>query len=145
MDPRCASQAVRIAVVAVASALALGAAGCDQSGPAEKMGAEAGRTLDRAAEKMGQAADAAGKAVEGAGAAVKEHAADAGLSAKVKSAVIAEAGPSGLGIDVSAAGGVVTLQGTVDTPEARERVVRAASGVDGVRSVDNRLVVARGS
>jgi osmotically-inducible protein OsmY len=152
MELRATTHAVRLALFAVAGALALGIAGCDQPGSAEKMGAEAGRTLDRAAEKMGQAADAAGKVIDRAGDAARTQAADAAkslddtaLTARVKSKLIAEAGSAGLAIDVSTTGGVVTLQGTVDAAEVRERVARAASGVDGVKSVENRLVVARGS
>lgn len=152
MERFATSHANRVTLFAVAGALALGVAGCDQPGSAEKMGAEAGRTVDRAAEKMGQAAGAAGKAIDRAGDAARTQAADAAkslddtaLTARVKSKLIAEAGPAGLAIDVSTTGGVVTLQGTVDEAEVRERAVRAASGVDGVKSVENRLVVARGS
>ena len=133
MDTPVASHPLRLAAAALAGALALGAAGCDRSGPAEQVGSDAGRAIDQAAAKMGQATDAA-KALD-----------DASLAARVKSKLIAEAGPAGLAIDVTTARGVVTLQGTVDAPDVRERAARAASGVDGVRSVENRLVVARGS
>ena len=152
MDSQIPSNALRLAAAAVAGALALGVAGCDRPGSAEQVGAGTGRALDQAAAKMGQAADAAGKAIDEARDTAREQAAeaaksldDASLAARVKSKLIAEAGPAGLAIDVTTARGVVTLQGTVDAPDVRERAVRAASGVDGVRSVENRLVVARGS
>ena len=152
MDTPVASLPLRLAAAALAGALALGAAGCDRSGPAEQVGSDAGRAIDQAAAKMGQAADTAGKAIEQVRDTTREQAAeaakaldDASLAARVKSKLIAEAGPAGLAIDVTTARGVVTLQGTVDAPDVRERAARAASGVDGVRSVENRLVVARGS
>jgi osmotically-inducible protein OsmY len=152
MDTTSTTHPLRLAAAALAGALALGAAGCDRPGPAEQVGAEAGRAIDQAAAKMGQAADSAGKTIGQIRDTTREQAADAAkslddasLAARVKSKLIAEAGPAGLAIDVTTARGVVTLQGTVDAPDVRERAGRAASGVDGVRSVENRLVVATGS
>jgi osmotically-inducible protein OsmY len=152
MDSQIAPNTLRFAAAALAGALALGVAGCDRPGPAEQVGTESGRALDQAAAKMGQAANAAGTAIGQARDTAREQAAeaaksldDASLAARVKSKLIAEAGPAGLAIDVTTTRGVVTLQGTVDAPDVRERAARAASGVDGVRSVENRLVVARGS
>jgi hypothetical protein len=49
------------------------------------------------------------------------------------------------GVDVSAASGVVTLYGTVPSSEEKNRAGRLAAKVEGVKSVDNRLVVIRGS
>ena len=45
----------------------------------------------------------------------------------------------------AAAGGVVTLNGTVGFPAEKDRAALLALGVDGVRSVVNNLVVIRGS
>ena len=47
--------------------------------------------------------------------------------------------------DVATAGGVVTLNGTVEFPAEKDRAALLALGVDGVRSVVNNLVVIRGS
>jgi hyperosmotically inducible periplasmic protein len=74
--------------------------------------------------------DAAGDAV-----------ANAALTAKVKSALLADESVKGLQIDVDSRGGVVTLNGTADTAANVTRAETVARGVDGVSSVDNRLGV----
>jgi osmotically-inducible protein OsmY len=49
------------------------------------------------------------------------------------------------GIDVTAADGAITLWGsTAGAPEAK-RAAAAAAKIDGVKSVDNRLIVVKGS
>jgi hypothetical protein len=48
-------------------------------------------------------------------------------------------------IDIRAADGTVTLIGTAGTKDERERAAQVAGKVDGVKSVDNRLIVMRGS
>jgi hyperosmotically inducible periplasmic protein len=48
-------------------------------------------------------------------------------------------------IDISATDGRVTLFGTAGTKDERERAARIAAKVDGVKSLENKLVVVRGS
>jgi len=48
-------------------------------------------------------------------------------------------------IDVDTTNGVVSLTGTVETPEQRRRAEQLASRVDGVQRVINNLQVARRS
>ena len=69
---------------------------------------------------------------------------DSELAAKVKSAVLAEP-LSALLFNVNVANGVVTLSGTADTHETRDKAARAASGVEGVKSVNNKIAVISGS
>ena len=68
------------------------------------------------------------------------------LAAKVKQALEAPNAklPSG-GIDVTAAGGKVSLWGTVETDQERRRAAQIAAKVDGVKGVDNQLKVVKGS
>ena len=66
------------------------------------------------------------------------------LAARVKKAL--EAGSlQAAGVDVTAASGVVSLFGTVPSNDEKTRAARLAAKVEGVKSVDNRLVVIRGS
>ena len=44
-------------------------------------------------------------------------------------------------IRVTCRDGVVSLEGEVDRPDVRERVVRVARGVEGVRGVEDRISV----
>jgi len=69
---------------------------------------------------------------------------DTELASRVKSAVLAQP-LSALMFNVSVSNGIVTLSGTADSQETREKAARAASEVDGVRSIDNRISVVSGS
>jgi len=70
---------------------------------------------------------------------------DAALASRVRSAITAEPGLRAVTVSVNAVAGVVTLNGTADTPANSDRAARIALDVDGVRSVKNDLVVVRGS
>ena len=71
--------------------------------------------------------------------------ADAELAARVKRALEKGAGEIAQGVDVSAKRGVVNLFGTVASGAQRGAAGRVAASVSGVTSVDNRLVVVKGS
>lgn len=70
---------------------------------------------------------------------------DSMLAARVKSALGADPALRLLAIDTGVAGGVVTLYGTADTRAHREKAAKVASGVLGVKSVKNELVIVAGS
>jgi len=67
------------------------------------------------------------------------------LAGKVKSALGADPALKLLAIDAGASDGVVTLYGTADSKTNRDRAGRVASGVPGVKSVKNELVIVAGS
>jgi hypothetical protein len=67
------------------------------------------------------------------------------LAAKVKQALEAERRVNAQGLEVSAKDGVVSLFGTVDSQEEGAQAGRTAAAVPGVRSVENRLVIVKGS
>ena len=66
---------------------------------------------------------------------------DATITAKVKTALIAEPGLKGLAIDVDTTGNVVTLTGAVATEAAKQEAERLARGIEGVKDVTNNLDV----
>ncbi|HEX6266749.1 MAG TPA: BON domain-containing protein [Burkholderiales bacterium] len=70
---------------------------------------------------------------------------NAELAARVKRALEGEARVQAAAIDVTAADGKVTLWGTAGTTGERSRAARVAGEVEGVKSVDNRISVVRGS
>jgi len=120
-------------LAAAIAAIALTTAGCnrqsaDTTGRAtsDKMAT----TTDRTATTTNQAAKATGAAVD-----------DTAITTKVKSAVLAEPGLKSLQINVDTKDAVVTLSGTVDTPELKSRAVQIAQGVQGVKSVNDNLSV----
>lgn len=67
------------------------------------------------------------------------------LAGKVKSALGADPALKMLAIDAGASDGVVTLYGTADNKRNRDKAARVASGVPGVKSVKNELVIVAGS
>ena len=70
---------------------------------------------------------------------------DAALARRVKEALLAKPDLKGHGIDITARGGAVTLFGTADSLAHRKLAEDIASGIDGVKSVENKLVIASGS
>jgi len=67
------------------------------------------------------------------------------LAGRVKSAFGADPALKLLAIDAGASDGVVTLYGTADNRNNRDRAARVAAGVPGVKSVKNELVIVAGS
>jgi len=64
---------------------------------------------------------------------------DAGITAKVKAALIAEKGVDGISINVDTREGTVTLTGKVPDKAQVERATQVARDVEGVKAVDNKL------
>jgi 2-oxoglutarate dehydrogenase E2 component (dihydrolipoamide succinyltransferase) len=67
------------------------------------------------------------------------------LAERVKRALEGEAKIQAAGIDVTATDGAVTLWGTAATAAERDRAARAAGKVDGVKAVQNKIAVVKGS
>src|SRR5215831_4412503 len=85
------------------------------------------------------AMDKAASATERGMAKAGEAMGDAAITGKVKTALIADPDVKALKIDVDTKDNVVTLNGTADTQANAAKAVTIAKGIDGVKSVDNRL------
>ena len=70
---------------------------------------------------------------------------DAAIVAKVKSSLLSSSEVEGLDVNVDARNGVVTLSGTADTMAERSSAERIAKSADGVKSVDNKIVIKSGA
>lgn len=66
---------------------------------------------------------------------------DTVITSTVKTKLLADSGVSGFDIDVDTNGGVVELNGTVNTEAESEKAESIAEDVDGVVSVKNNLTV----
>jgi hyperosmotically inducible protein len=66
---------------------------------------------------------------------------DSMITTKVKAAIVAERTLSALDIKVKTNDGVVTLSGTIDAHDKADRAKQLAQTVDGVKAVNNELVV----
>ncbi len=69
---------------------------------------------------------------------------DATLTAKVKTALLAESNVPGTAINVDTKGGQVTLRGRVENKSQIDRAVEVAKRVEGVQRVDNQLTASAG-
>ena len=67
------------------------------------------------------------------------------LADRVKRALEGEAKIQAAGIDVTANDGNVTLWGTTTTAAEKNRAAQAAKKVDGVKAVENKIAVVKGS
>jgi hyperosmotically inducible protein len=104
--------------------------GCDQRAPAGSTQAK----MDQAANKVGTAiSDAADKTAAATD--------DAAITAKVKAALLAEPGLKSTSINVDTSGANVTLSGSVDTNDMRDRAKQVASSTSGVKSVVDQMTV----
>lgn len=66
---------------------------------------------------------------------------DTAITAKVKSALLADQTTSGFAIQVETKDGVVQLSGFVDSATEKERAGEIASGIEGVKDVKNDIRV----
>jgi len=89
--------------------------------------------------------DAAKAEAERMAAQAARAAADKELAGRVKAALGAERTLNAHGIDVVASNGAVTLFGTAETRMKREIAGKVAAGVEGVKSVENKLAIVAGS
>lgn len=110
----------------------------DTSEPASAVGTAGGTVDVGSAREAG--ADIAEKVAEGANQA-RRIASNAALTTKIKSKMALDDTVEAARIDVDTAEGVVTLNGTVESPAQRERAVQLARETDGVTSVIDRLTI----
>ena len=104
--------------------------GCDQRAPAGSTTAKVDRAADKIENKVSNAADKTATVAE-----------DAAITAKVKAAILAEPGLKTLQINVDTNGATVTLSGSVDNADLRERAKQIASSTSGVKGVVDQLTI----
>jgi hyperosmotically inducible protein len=102
--------------------------------PASQQMDQAGHQMENAGSDTGSAAS---DAYHGTARAVK----DTAITAKVKTALARDKGVKSSGIHVATTAGVVTLKGHVASPEMAEHAAQVAEQIDGVKSVNNQLMV----
>ncbi|GAB4507203.1 MAG: hypothetical protein Tsb0026_01770 [Sulfuricaulis sp.] len=108
------------------------ATGCDR-----KTSTESGGIAERAGERIDQSTTDMKRQGENVG----DKISDATITAKVKTAIVAKPGLNAMQIDVDTVNGVVTLKGTVDSPQLLENATQVAQTVEGVKAVNNQLTV----
>ena len=129
-----------------AAGTVLFAAGCDQrnaSSPSTGSTATPPATsrAPTTGDKMASSAQSAGDKMASGTQRAGDKVDDAAITTKVKTALMAEPGLRSLEINVDTRDNVVTLNGTVDSQEKKQRAMQIAQGVEGVKSVSDNLVV----
>ena len=152
MNNQFSKQLRKTLAIATAGVLSLGLVACDQKPSAEQVGQDIDRTVDKTSQQVSQAADKVEDKMDQAKSTISEKASSAGatvadvaITAKVKSALIAEPGLKSTGIDVVTEKGVVRLFGTTVSDANRERATQVAANVEGVKAVENNLSIVQGS
>lgn len=95
-----------------------------------------------ASQKMAQGANQLGQGMKQAGSDAEQTLSDSAITAKIKSKLAATQGLTTFQIHVNTTNGVVTLTGTVKSNEEKELAGNTARETDGVKGVDNKLVIA---
>lgn len=124
----------------LAACALLAVAGCEPPGaPKADSRPAAGAPRTPAAD---QASSGDGRSDSGRGGSKAVQAVDdTAITAAVKAGILAEPGLKVLQIGVDTVNGIVTLSGSVEEADSVKKAAQIASGVQGVKSVDNRLVV----
>ena len=124
----------------VAAIAALALAGCDRADRA-KLQADAKQTANSAKQAARNAGDEIKRETKEVGDTAGQVIGDTAITAKVKTALHAEKNVRSRDIDVETFQGKVVLKGTVADKRQVELAAQVAGSVDGVKSVENRLVV----
>jgi hypothetical protein len=133
-----------VIIVAAAAAFFFGyrIANIGEPEPAETVGTAGstpGSTVD-VSDARETGADIGAKVAEGANEA-QRFASEAAVTAKIKSKMALDDNIQAARIDVDTNGTVVTLRGTVNSADERERALRLARETEGVTSVVDQLTV----
>lgn len=120
---------IRLFGLSLASAVLIAAVGCSPR-DREEVRSSAQSTAADARQATENAANKAERVIE-----------DSVITAKVKSALLADGSVKGLSIEVETQRGTVTLSGNAKSESERMRAESLATGIEGVRNVVNRISV----
>jgi hypothetical protein len=121
---------------AIAGVVVVGVAACDRPADRDRSSAAPPPATSRAPATT-PTTPPPPVAERGAGQAID----DAGITAKVKTALAAEKDVRAIGINVDTVQGNVTLTGQVASQNEAERAIQVARSIEGVKSVDSKLTV----
>ena len=149
MNARISFRPLTMATMIAAVFAATSLAACDRGQQQERTAGQkidsamsrAEKKIESAKNDMAQGAAEAKRDMKEAGKDAKDAVNDATITASVNAKLASDKELSALRINVDTVDGRVALRGSAPTPAARDRATQLASSVDGVRSVENQLVV----
>ncbi len=109
--------------------------------PAFAQDQPAGESMHQAGQKMEQAGSDTAAAAKDVYYGTERAAKDTTITGKVKAALARDRSVSGSGIHVDTVAGIVTLKGSVPSPEMAQHAAKLAEQTEGVKSVNNQLMV----
>lgn len=118
---------LRLLTVSISAVAVLGAVACSPRDQ-EQVSSSTRATATEARRATEQAASQTERVID-----------DSVITTKVKSVLLADPTVKGLNISVDTVGGTVTLSGTVSSQDERAKAESLAAGIEGVRSVVNRI------
>lgn len=99
--------------------------------------------LEQGATKVESAANQAGEAMKDAAHSAGALADDASITARISAELAKDPDLSAIKIDVDTKAGAVRLSGPAPNQAAKDRATSLAQAIEGVKSVDNELVVGK--
>lgn len=125
---------------------ALGAVitGCDRRDADQSGTQSSGATSTPGSDSMSsgeRSSGATGSAGANASGSAERAIDDSVITTKAKSALLADTTVKGTDINVETNRGVVSLSGMVDNDRQRDRAASIVRGIDGVKSVENKMTV----
>jgi hyperosmotically inducible periplasmic protein len=111
------------------------------SAPAFAQNEPASQQMDRAGQKIEQAGSDTAAAAKDAYSGTERAVEDTTITAEVKTALARDKEVRSSEIHVDTIAGVVTLKGSVASPEMAQHAMQLSEQVNGVRSVNNQLMV----
>lgn len=137
----------RIIVIAGLFAV-FGLTGCQQEGPAEKIGEKIDRSIENAEHKMEQITEQVGKEINEARKTVTDQSEesnqyldDSVITLNVQAAIVNDPLLEVSDIKVTTVNGTVQLSGMVDSQELIDRAAEVAYAQKDVKAVENNLIV----
>ena len=133
----------RVMAVSVFAASLLAMGGCGDK--AQVDASPAGANADASKARPVVAAKATEQDTQAKLAQSRRDALDKAIADRIRAAFRADPELNTMAVDVTVRDGVATLHGTARNLARRERAAKLVAGIEGVRSVDNGLVILAGS
>jgi hyperosmotically inducible periplasmic protein len=113
--------------------------------PSFAQDAPASQDMHQAGKEMKQAGSDTAAAAEDAYHGTERAAKDTAITTEIKTALARDKNVASSGIHVDTIAGVVTLKGSVSSREVAQHAAQVAEQIDGVKSVNNQLMVSSSS
>lgn len=120
-----------------------GLVACDKPGTAETAGKKIDQAVENVSSSASNAADKTNESVSKQGKIAGKAMDDTEITAKTKAALLNQPGMQSLKITVTTKDGVITLAGSADSLENKNKAGDIAKHIDDVKDVKNMLVISK--